>query len=73
MARVRIVSLTYHDVAEGDEASGFRTDIARPYQLSLSQFVAHLNVIEQGPLRPGTVFDLPLDGDALLLTFDDGG
>jgi peptidoglycan/xylan/chitin deacetylase (PgdA/CDA1 family) len=63
----------YHDVAGPEEHSGFRAASARRYQLSLSQFITHLDTIGKSTLRPRSVFDLPADSDALLLTFDDGG
>ena len=73
MNRVRLLSLMYHDVGEPEEGSGFRAASARPYHLTMPQFVAQLDAMEKGPLLPRAVFDLPPDGDALLLTFDDGG
>jgi peptidoglycan/xylan/chitin deacetylase (PgdA/CDA1 family) len=63
----------YHDVAEEEKASGFRVSSARPYQLALPRFVAHLEAVGQGPLPPRTVFDFSSDRNGLLLTFDDGG
>ncbi len=73
MTQRRVITLMYHDVAGPDDASGFRVASAQPYQLSLPQFIAHLETIQKSPLRPRTVFDLPPEGDSLLLTFDDGG
>jgi peptidoglycan/xylan/chitin deacetylase (PgdA/CDA1 family) len=72
---LRLVSLMYHDVVEAGEISGFQTPGARTYRLELPCFLAQLDVIEKGPLKPRTVFDVLQGGagDGLLLTFDDGG
>ena len=69
------MTLMYHDVVEAEEISGFQNPGARAYRLRLPQFLAHLEAIEKGPLKPQTVFDLQKIADrrGLLLTFDDGG
>ena len=75
MDRLRLVTLMYHNVVEAEEISGFQVRSARAYRLGLPQFLAHLEAIEKGPLKPRTVFDLAKGaiGSGLLLTFDDGG
>jgi peptidoglycan/xylan/chitin deacetylase (PgdA/CDA1 family) len=75
MNRLRLVTLMYHDVVEGPEISGFQGPGARAYRLGLAEFLAQLDAIEKGPLKPRTVFDLAKVAErrGLLMTFDDGG
>ena len=73
--RLRLAALTYHDVGEPQDLTGLQVPTARAYRLSFPQFSAHLHAMEEGPLKPRTVFDPAIVADrcGLLLTFDDGG
>jgi peptidoglycan/xylan/chitin deacetylase (PgdA/CDA1 family) len=75
---MRTHALMYHDLVSSDvDASGFVGAGPARYKLTMSQFVAHLDGMEEVLQEPPDVVDDLLDGrvgsNSWLLTFDDGG
>jgi len=74
---VPIISLEYHDVVPGGrwDDSGFPGPAAASYKVSIERFSRHLDSLAQVGSAVGASVQqaLAASGDAVLLTFDDGG
>jgi peptidoglycan/xylan/chitin deacetylase (PgdA/CDA1 family) len=73
--RIRIASLTYHDVTDDPTSSGFQRRGARSYCTTTANFRRQLDAIERSQQAPGRITDVDWSraGRHLMLTFDDGG
>lgn len=73
------ITLLYHDVVEGDDdASGFPGGGPARYKLEREEFGRHLDAIAATgvSLSPAEALEVPgasLEGDLVLISFDDGG
>lgn len=72
-----LVSLEYHDVVPGGrwDESGFPGPAAASYKLSTDRFIEHLDALARSgcPIGASVHEAMAQSGDAVLLTFDDGG
>lgn len=76
---MRIIALEYHDVVRADawSESGFPGSAAATYKVSVTDFAAHLDAVQQVGcpvlrILPENVDDDP-DATPVMWTFDDGG
>jgi len=73
---MKICSITYHEVVDNPDQSGFIRPSAIPYKLPLKEFTDHISIFKKYNIQTPKISDLNFhleNAKSHVITFDDGG